>query len=191
MSYDPNQAPQPQWDPQQGRWVLPEQGAPHVGGAQGYGDQHGYGQPPQGPYGPWDGRYSQQAQGGAGGPQYPGQPRYVPQPSPQPQRRKWPWIVGAVVLLFIVIANGGRSGTTSPTGRTTGAPGASGYSTSTSAPTTIAAPTIPLRTYSGTGDDVVRLDKPSGIAVVSFSCPACTSNTSSPPTARTPPWSTS
>jgi hypothetical protein len=56
--------------------------------------------------------------------------------------------------------------------------GASGYSTSASAPTTIAAPTIPLRTYSGTGDDVVRLDKPSGIAVVSFSCPACTSNTS-------------
>jgi hypothetical protein len=36
---------------------------------------------------------------------------------------------------------------------------------------------IPLRTYSGTGDDVVRLDKPPGIALVSFSCPACTSNT--------------
>lgn len=44
-------------------------------------------------------------------------------------------------------------------------------------PSTSTAPPISQRTYTGNGDDVVRLDKPTGIAVVTFSCPRCTSNT--------------
>jgi MmpS family membrane protein len=42
------------------------------------------------------------------------------QPPASKKRRKWPWIVGAVVLLFVVIsvANGGDKTATAPTGST-------------------------------------------------------------------------
>jgi hypothetical protein len=110
MPQDPNQPPQPQWDAQQGQWVLPGQAQPpYPGQQQSYGQQgsYGYGQP----------------RGGAQGQPY-GQPsgQWPPQAPQAPQRRrKWPWIVGAVVVLFIVvgIANGGNSGAPSPAGSPT------------------------------------------------------------------------
>lgn len=69
-------------------------------------------------------------------------------------------------------------------GRSTTAPSQSASSPSYSSPSyptaqqpPPTAPVVPLRTYTGTSDDVVKLDKPTGIAVMSFSCPKCTSNT--------------
>ena len=58
---------------------------------------------------------------------------YAPMP-PAPKKRKWPWIVGGIVLLFVIIgvANGGGSAT--PTNATT---------TPTAAASAAAAPTIP------------------------------------------------
>lgn len=135
MSQDPNQPPQPQWDPQRGQWYIPgqQQYAPPQGypqqpyGQQGYSGQP-YGQAPQ-DQGP-QGRHGQPEYGQPNGPgstQYPGQPDYVPRPQlPKASKhRKWPWVVGAVVLLFIIIA--ATSGGTTPAPTTSAAaPAASG-----------------------------------------------------------------
>ncbi|KJK39475.1 hypothetical protein UK23_40735 [Lentzea aerocolonigenes] len=59
-----------------------------------------YPQPPQGP--------QQQFQQ----PMPPGQyPQFAPPPPPRKKAKKWPWVVGAIVLLFIVIgvSNGGKT----------------------------------------------------------------------------------
>ncbi|WP_436790588.1 LppU/SCO3897 family protein [Yinghuangia sp. YIM S10712] len=81
-------------------------------GPQGPGDQNPYGQqppyggPPQQPYGgqppypgPPPGQPGWGAQPPTGQPPYPGQMGYM-----QPRRRKkWPWIVGGIVGLFVVL----------------------------------------------------------------------------------------
>jgi hypothetical protein len=106
-----SQPPTPQWDPQQGRWVLPEQGqyAPPPGypsptppGSGRHGAPEGgrqpYGSPPAGGYGQPTGQWP-------------------PRPPAPKKSRKWPWVIGGVVLLIILIASiSGGGGSTAPTG---------------------------------------------------------------------------
>lgn len=182
-SQDPNRPPQPQWDPQQGQWVLPGEQSAHGGLQQGQCVQQGYEQQaqhgqPQGP---------QQPTQGYGQP--PGQwPPQQPAQAPASRGRKWPWIVGGIVALVVIgsmVNGGGRTPTTTTSGVSGGQPlsqtlppiNSSSPPTQQPTTTTSSSPPIPLRTYSGTGDDVVRLDKPTGAAIMTFSCPRCTSNT--------------
>lgn len=84
-------------------------GQPGPGDQNPYGQQPPYGGPPQQPYGgqpPYPGPpqqpgWGQQPPMGPMGPQpYPGQMGYL-----QPRRRKkWPWIVGGVVAVVVVLA---------------------------------------------------------------------------------------
>jgi Mycobacterium membrane protein len=73
--------------------------------------------PPGGDYGP-----------PAGGQPYPGgqQPWPPQQPPPLPKRRKWPWIVGGIVLLLIIVSvangRGDSSITTTPAASSTAPP---------------------------------------------------------------------
>ena len=120
MPQDPNQPPQPQWDAQQGRWVLPGDRSPQYAPQEGYGQQ-GYGQQGYGQqgYGQQQSRHGQPEQP-AGYAQPSGQWAAQPSaPSPAPgKRRKWPWIVGGIVLLIIIIAvsSGGGNSTTAGAG---------------------------------------------------------------------------
>ncbi len=81
--------------------------------------------------------------------------------------------VTVVSSLFVVaaFASGGIQPSSNPT-------------TSTSAPLTTAAPkaTAPAprpkpKVYRGSGDDVVKIQKPDGAAIITFKCPTCTDNT--------------
>lgn len=133
MPQDPNQPPQPQWDAQQGRWVLPGDQSPQYARQQGYGQQgpgpQGYGQPgydqqayDQQGYGQRQSRHGQPDGPGvnAGYGQGPYPP---PAPSPAPKkRRKWPWIVGGIIVLIIIISVSSKGGSTTSTA--TGAGGA-------------------------------------------------------------------
>ncbi|MBC2644751.1 MULTISPECIES: MmpS family transport accessory protein [unclassified Rhodococcus (in: high G+C Gram-positive bacteria)] len=70
-----------------------------------------------------------------GQPQQPGQPYYPPQPPQQPakKKRKWPWIILAIIAVFVIIAvaGGGGEDGKSPTEALTGEPaGHDGPSTS-------------------------------------------------------------
>ena len=90
MTQDPSQPPQPQWDAQQGRWVLPGQPQP-AGQGQPYGQTgtYGYGQSsgpmPSQPYGQ---PYGQ------------GSPQLTPKKS-----RKWPLVVGGIFVLLVIIGS--------------------------------------------------------------------------------------
>ncbi|PRY42608.1 hypothetical protein [Umezawaea tangerina] len=125
-------------------------------------------------------------------------PQWAPPPRPKP--KKWPWILGAALTLILIstLANAGKetpSAATSPpttqaelaraqttitrttttrttTTRTTTA--ATTTRTTTAPPTTT---TPPPTVYTGQGDDVITLDRPSGFKIVKFECPACTGNT--------------
>jgi hypothetical protein len=109
MPQDPNQPPQPHWDAQQGRWVLPgdqsQQYAQQGYGQQGYGQQ-GYGQ---------QGYDPQHARHGRPGPD-PSAGYGPPPPSAPKKRKKWPWIVGGIVLLIIVISVSSKGGSTTTAG---------------------------------------------------------------------------
>jgi hypothetical protein len=114
-----SQPPTPQWDAQQGRWVLPEQAQ--------YAPPPGYAQAPTG-HGPASGGPRHGGQNPAyGAPQagY-GQPTgQWPPPPPAPKKsRKWPWIVGGVVLLIVLISAINSGGSPAPTGATGAAPSA-------------------------------------------------------------------
>ncbi|HEX6347208.1 hypothetical protein [Umezawaea sp.] len=110
---------------------------------------------------------------------------------PRPKTKRWPWVVVGVVTLLVVIsvANGGER-----SGQEPGAAASSAAAELAKAPATSAKPkptTTTVRTtttttkpppppptvYTGQGDDVVALDRPSGIKIVKFECPACSSNT--------------
>jgi hypothetical protein len=133
---------------------------------------------PQEPYGQQQFRpYPQQPPAGWQMPtQRQGEPPLPPGP---PKRKKWPFVVGglfALVILLGVIANlgGGSSSTTNTAApaRTT-AP----YATVVPAvPTPTQAPEAPPQTFNGTGDQVVTLSSPRDLAVVSFDCRACKGN---------------
>jgi hypothetical protein len=129
MTQDPSQPPQPQWDAQQGRWVLPGQPQPQYTSQQPYGQPgaYGYGQPggpmPGQPYGQPSGQWPPQA------------------PPPPRKTRKWPFVVGGFFVLLVIIGsfNNDRSSsqTSSPSRYPTSAvPYASPYPSYSAAPTT-------------------------------------------------------
>lgn len=91
-------------------------------GSRGQQQNHGR-QPAQqpGPYGNYP--PPEQGQYGAGGPNQPPPPQYQfaggyqpPQPPARKKHKKWPWIVGAVALLFLIMAvfGGGETPPTTP-----------------------------------------------------------------------------
>ena len=139
MSQNPNQAPQPQWDPQRGQWYIPDS------------QQSQFGPPGQGGRGmpsPTGNRYDQQPYG---------VPGHVPPPPPPPKKTtKWPWIVGAAVLLVLIISistSGG--GTSTPTASSGASPAASSSAAAPAAAAettaTSAAATGVVYTVSGSG----------------------------------------
>jgi hypothetical protein len=136
-------------------------------------------QQPNSPYPPQRAYQPRPQQGGwqptpgtptGGYPQPPRQP--TPPLLPAAKRRpKWPWIVLAIVVLFVIIIASGSKGNTSPTsGAQPLAPAASGGSATAPA---ASAPT----TYTGKGDDVVTIKKDTGVAIVTFECAKCSGNT--------------
>ncbi len=84
-------------------------------------------------------------------------------------------VVLGVLLVGLVVAGCSAGASSSPAAAPTRTgSGYTGTSIATSAPTK---PPSPPRVYRGTGDNVVKIDKPDGVAVMAFSCPKCTSNT--------------
>jgi hypothetical protein len=109
-----------------------------------------------------------------------------PPPAPKPKRKKWPWIAGAVLLLAIIIgsANSGGAGNSAPTAASPTTPSSAvvrapvvAAPTRTAPTTTAPKPASPPTVYEGRGDDVVTITKDSGVAVLQFECPKCSSNT--------------
>jgi hypothetical protein len=109
-------------------------------------------------------------------------------PTPLPAKKKSYAVVwlaaGMAVLLIVAVGLAGRSarqqaagaGTSSSAGRTTTT--TTRTTTRTTTTTTITTrPKLPPSVFRGSGDDVVSLDRPPGLKVVKFECPACTSNT--------------
>jgi hypothetical protein len=98
---------------------------------------------------------------------------------PKKKRKKWPWVVGAIVLLFVIAVY--NSGGNSPTGQqvtSAAAPALSAGQPAAQQPDAPAAASAsPPTDYSGKGDDVVTITKDSGPAVVSFECAKCSGNT--------------
>ncbi|MCS7482655.1 hypothetical protein ACFFQW_30875 [Umezawaea endophytica] len=140
-----------------------------------YGQQPQWGPPPGGQYGPPPGQYG---------------PPPAPPRSKKPKR--WPWIVVGVIAVLVVIsaANDGLRSKREPdaaAGSSSAAPAelAKAPTTSVAPPrtttrtttTTTTPPPPPPTVYTGQGDDVLTLDRPSGLKIVKFECPACTSNT--------------
>ena len=132
-------------------------------------------------------------------------PPSAPMPPPTPlakkKRRLWIWIVGAVVLIIVIaaIASGGKKSDDTAGSPTTASSSASSAEpapttatptttkvapTTTSSvkptPTTTAAPAyqpIETKNYTGSGDDVITIEKPADkAALLAFSCPGCSSN---------------
>lgn len=102
----------------------------------------------------------------------PAPPSQSPQPVPPSPKKRSGFRTGcmalvflAIVVVIIAIANGGGSGSSSGSGGNPAAP-----AQSSQVPT-------PPKTYTGTGDDVVSISKPSGPAIVVFECPHCSENT--------------
>jgi hypothetical protein len=109
----------------------------------------------------------------------------------RPKSKRWPWVIAAVVGLLVVIgvANGGKraadkvgaAATSSSAAELAKAPTTAAKTTTTTTttrPTTTTTPPPPPPTvYTGQGDDVITLDRPSGIKIVKFECSACTGNT--------------
>jgi hypothetical protein len=154
MPQDPNQPPQPRWDPQQGRWVLPgDQGPQYAGQQQGYGQAYG-----QQGYGQQQSRHGQpegyQANSGFGQPsgQWSAQPS-APAPAPK-KRRKWPWIVGGIVVLIIIISVSSKGSGNAPTA--TGA-GAAAPTTQAQAPAQPSASPAPDSSSSGASNVVYEV----------------------------------
>ena len=54
-------------------------------------------------------------------PPLPGQPQYFAPHPPKKRAKKWPWVIGAIVLLFVIVAvsTGGKSPDTANTANTT------------------------------------------------------------------------
>ncbi|MEU7526845.1 hypothetical protein AB0A74_14030 [Saccharothrix sp. NPDC042600] len=105
-------------------------------------------------------------------------------PQPVPPRKKspkWPWVVGGIVVLMVAAA-----AVTPPSSTKTAQPAASSAPASqepvvaaepTTTTTTTTTTTPPPSVYTGSGDDVITLDRPAGVKIVKFECPACTGNT--------------
>lgn len=100
----------------------------------------------------------------------------APQPAPK-KRKKWPWIIGAILVLFVIIGVSGGNGGSSPTVEQVNSAAAPAVPAG-NAPAPAAQPQAsPPTDYSGKGDDVVTIKKDSGPAIVSFECGKCSGNT--------------
>lgn len=102
---------------------------------------------------------------------------------PHKKKRKWPWVAAAAACLVIVgavavstdrdhtvgTASAASVRTTTTTSKTT--------TTTRTTTTTTKPPPPPPSVFNGKGDDVVTLDRPAGLKIVKFECPACTGNT--------------
>jgi hypothetical protein len=100
---------------------------------------------------------------------------HQPTPKPPKKRRRGLWVVGAIVALFVIIVavSSGGGSTTAPTSATPAQGTVSGVQSAAPA----AAPVTPPKVYTGKGDDVVKIDKPAGAAIVTFTCAKCSGNT--------------
>ncbi|MHC8507505.1 hypothetical protein ACVGVP_28890 (plasmid) [Pseudonocardia artemisiae] len=131
---------------------------------------------PQGPYGQQ--QFQQYPQYPPPGWQMPTQRQGEP-PLPPKKRKKWPFVLGgifALVILLGAIANLG-GGTSSSTNTAAPVRTTAPYAAVVPAvPTPTQAPDAPPQTFNGTGDQVVTLSSPRDVAVVSFDCRACKGN---------------
>ena len=111
---------------------------------------------------------------------------YHPQPGPQPRRRSraplWAGL-GAVVVLALAAVAGTMLRTEEPASVSSapilpslGLPEAAPVPDLPS-PTAAAGPTAAEQVYEGSGDDVVRLERPVNLGIVRFDCPRCTRTT--------------
>jgi hypothetical protein len=97
------------------------------------------------------------------------------------RRRRWPWYaLGAVVLLIVVIvvSSNNNKSTTSPA--TAPKPTATPAQIAPAAPNTQAPATAapaPDSVFTGTGDNVIKLNRPAGMKIIRLSCPNCSGNT--------------
>lgn len=105
--------------------------------------------------------------------------------NPVPAKRKTSPVVwlaaGMAVLLIVAVALAGRSGRQQAAGAGSNsssvATSTTTTSTTTTTTTTTTRPKLPPSVFTGAGDDVITLDRPEGLKIVKFECPACTSNT--------------
>jgi hypothetical protein len=120
-------------------------------------------------------------------PMVPPQPQpaqnYQPQPAqgqqkPPKKHRRWPWVLVAVLAVIIVIsvASNGGSNNATPAGTSSAAAPVAAPAGEQSAPAA-PAPASPPKVYTGKGDDVVKIDKAAGPAILTFSCAKCSGNT--------------
>lgn len=112
-------------------------------------------------------------------PQPPHTQQWPPAPiAPRKRRQKWPWIVlGVLVLLVIIIATSGKGGTPASTaGPTTAATSAAPVAAAPADPPAAPAASPPT-SYPGSGDDVVKITKDPGPAIVTFACAKCSGTT--------------
>lgn len=129
-------------------------------------------------HGPADQSVPQQPQGAWSAPS--------PAPSAPRKGKKWPFVVGAIVVLVVVGAALGSTGgqldaggpASSDAAITSASTAAKVTTTSVRVTTTTTIPPPPPPSvYSGAGDDVITLDRPVGLKIVKFECPACSGNT--------------
>lgn len=109
----------------------------------------------------------------------------APAPAPAPaaaprRRRRWPWVVLALFVVFVIAVSTNSAGPAAPVTTPTPAGGTAatplGGSSGNAAPIAPTAPAFVPKTYSGKGDDVVTIDKPAAVAIMTFSCPKCSGN---------------
>src|SRR5690349_12156937 len=108
-------------------------------------------------------------------------------PTPLPPKKKSYAVVwlaaGMAVLLIVAVGLAGRSARQQATGAGTSSSAGTATTTTTTTRTTTTTtttttrPKLPPSVFRGSGDDVVSLDRPPGLKVVKFECPACTRNT--------------
>lgn len=109
--------------------------------------------------------------------------------APHKGRDVWPIFAGVlstVVALALVVgavaADAGSDTTPTPSAvPAAAAPTSAPADSAAPVPETTTAPIPPApvapKSYTGKGDDVIAIEKPASVAIMTFSCPKCTSNT--------------
>ncbi|HEY2191552.1 MAG TPA: hypothetical protein VGH76_04500 [Actinomycetospora sp.] len=99
-------------------------------------------------------------------------------PQPPKKRRRWLWVLGGIVALIVVISAANHGGsTTAPAASTAPSASASAPAAGGQSAAPAPAPATPPKVYTGKGDDVVKIDKSAGPAILTFACPKCSGNT--------------
>ncbi len=98
---------------------------------------------------------------------------------PSRKRRRWLWVLLAAFTFLIVVIVSTNSGGNPTTSSNPATP--AGTAPSATAPgqdnASAPAPAAPPKVYTGKGDDVVKIDKPAGPAILTFTCAKCSGNT--------------